>query len=295
MYDEMIDDFLDELDKNSVDELLFLAGADILSDEDIDPNAVRAGSEAYAKKAQMKSAEIVLKLLPNIQEVLQSNPLLFSQLSKESLTLFLEKSKSFFNSFSLKEKTKIFLSMSILKRGLKAFSPIEGISPFRAELSYLIFDLKILGNKVFSISDDGEVSDDLEFDKTILKKYLQLIENNDIESAKEYGTFLWNIIFPTKIYSHFERCMGIVQSSDVFEGIRIRLSIENHSLIQVPWELARYPQTGDYLAVSHNIILSRYIHRQGRLGLVRNFQPLTNLGILISEPDTLNKLMPKMK
>lgn len=88
MYDEMIDNFLEELDKNSVEEILFLAGTDILSDEDIDPNEVRAGSEAYTKKAQMKSAEIILELLPKIQEVLESNPELFSKLSKESLTFF---------------------------------------------------------------------------------------------------------------------------------------------------------------------------------------------------------------
>lgn len=82
----------------------------------------------------------------------------------------------------------------------------------------------------------------------------------------------------------------MTQGSEVFKGIRVRLSIENQALIQVPWELARYPQTGDYLAVSSNIILSRYIHRRGRLGLARDFQPLTNLGILIAEPDSLNKV-----
>ena len=290
MYDEMIDDFLDELDGSSVDELLFLAGTDILSDEDIDPYAVRAGSEAYTKKAQMKSAEIVLELLPKIQEVLESSPQLFTKLSKESLTIFLKETKKTFSSSSLKEKTKVLLSMSILKRGLKAFLPIDGISPFGEELSYLKFDLKILGDKILSISDDGEVSDDLDFDETILKNYLILIENNDIKSAKECGDFLWDILFPKKINDHFERCMGTIQASDVFKGIRVRLSIENKALIQVPWELARYPQTGDYLAVSSNIILSRYIHRRGRLGLARDFQPLTSLGVLIAEPDALNKV-----
>lgn len=290
MYDEMIDNFLEELDKNSVEEILFLAGTDILSDEVIDPNEVRAGSEAYTKKAQIKSAEIILGLLPKIQEVLESNPKLFSKLSKESLLLFLEETKKLFSSSLLKKKTQILLSMSILKKGIQAFVPIEGISPFEAELSYLTFDLKISEDKILSLSDDGEVSDDLKFNEKILKKYLMLIENDDIESAKEYGTFLWDILFPAKINSHFERCMGIVQANDLFKGIRVRLSIENKILIKVPWELARYPQSGDYLAVSSNIILSRYIHRTGRLGLARDFKPFTNLGILIAEPDDLNKI-----
>ena len=290
MYDEMVDDFLDELDGNSVDELLLLAGTDILSDEDIKPNVVRAGSEVYIKKAQMKSSEVVLELLPKIQEVLERSPQLFTKLSKESLTIFLKESKNIFSSSSLKEKTKVLLSMSILKRGLKAFLPIDGISPFEEELSYLKFDLKILGDKIFSISYDGEVSDDLKFDETILKKYLILIENNDIESAKKYGDFLWNILFPEKISRHFERCMGIIQATSVFKKIRIRLSIENQALIQVPWELARYPETGDYLAISSNIILSRYIHRLGRLGLARDFKSLTSLGVLIAEPDALSKV-----
>lgn len=304
--DYIIQDLFDEgLASYSAEEMLTLAGHGLLQQkQELEPSSAlidgytyRSGDEdqliAHEKLGQAAGQNLLLKWLPKLRGIAVNKTdeslneafslAAFKRLSENAVSLFLQKAgDTLLPLVGYSDEVAVLTSASLLKKGLSSILKVDGISIIEAE-GYVEFDLKVLRGSILAFSPDGEISAPLEFDEKRLHKFLEYTRSSlrNPLGWKAQGDFLWRILFPNEIQYHFERCLGNAKANN--RGIRVRLTIDDPSLSLVPWELARYRATGDFLAISNEIIITRYLHNRHRSAKPRE-QRLKKIAVLASNP-----------
>ena len=178
---------------------------------------------------------------------------------------------------------------------MKTEGGVSSVSQIRRSLShtydYDLFDLKIFEGAIFATCADGEISStyDIHTHTASLETTLEELRMGALtpRRCRDMGDLLWSILFPPVIWSLLERCMGTAKGEG-FAGIRIRLSVDDQGLAHIPWELARYPVTGEFLATSEQVVLTRYLHRQGRKAVGKPLRKTRRLVVLLGSPNDAN-------
>jgi hypothetical protein len=250
-------------------------------------------SDKLQEKGFQEGQSLLLKWLPKLRQTVcdatgqnlyeEYRKSLFQTLTSESLFLFIKKvGETLFPLASNITEVAILTAAFVLKRGLASIVKVDGISIIETE-AYIDFDLKIFDDTIFAFSSTGEISEPLKYDLNRVESCLSLITKGNEEPKfwREFGDYLWSILFNGEIRNLFERCYGIAKASN--RRIRLRLAVENPKLIPIPWELARYPATGDFLAISNDICITRYLHKPTPSTPPKNIY-LKNLALFISSP-----------
>src|SRR5205085_11740748 len=96
-----------------------------------------------------------------------------------------------------------------------------------------------------------EVSDNIQLT-------LELIEANRTTEKllREFGKQLYELLFPTPIYIHFNQTEAVARSHQ--QKLRLRLNIEPDQLTRLPWEFTYREEGGYFFVVNPNTVLSRY-------------------------------------
>lgn len=186
-------------------------------------------------------------------------------------------------------ETAALLAAAVAKCGLAALTQVCGCSRLEAEQGYLQFELVLLEGQLLGRSPLGEATARWEADERAI---LAPVEPLQWESFAEpqlrhYGDTLWTALFPGPIAALFAQCQGYARAQDL--GIRLRLIVEDPALLAVPWELARTPQVGGYLAAEPRILFSRYILCDGA-PLAAADKPWQELLLVTSQPSDLDSL-----
>lgn len=106
---------------------------------------------------------------------------------------------------------------------------------------------------------NGELALDLEADdfRTDLARVRGI--EPDLALRKSFGGKLFRALFRDDVERVWQRSLGRVDSSDLFDGQRIRLTINVPELALLPWELLWGGDDWGFLATAANQVLSRYL------------------------------------
>jgi hypothetical protein len=292
--------------EHSPGEMLGIAGQKLLREKKrFQPDSFRYRDYVYRSDSSSEGVEpghqeglgLLLKWLPGLRKAVcdttgqylrEEFKKAFGELTRQSLSLFLEAvGSTIFPLVGHAFDAAIFTAASLLKRGLSCILKTDGISIIEAE-AYVDFDVKILDSTVLAFSPQGEVSEELVFDEKRLASDMTVVATYDANSSfwRQCGDYLWSILFPGEIRSLFERFVGSARENN--RMVRLRLTVDNPKLVQIPWELARYPGTGDFLAVSDDILVTRYLHHFKKAN-IKNVR-LKNLALLMPEPANVTPL-----
>ncbi len=150
----------------------------------------------------------------------------------------------------------VLVLAAILKRGLTSLLPLDGTSPLEAELGFEPFEVRLAPASVAATSVDGEVSEAFDLDPARFLARLGKLPAH-LAVLTEFGDELWPVLFRNQVRDHFERCLGRARAHGL--GVRIQLRVDDPRWAAVPWELARYPASGEFLAVSDQLLLVRTV------------------------------------
>lgn len=101
----------------------------------------------------------------------------------------------------------------------------------------------------------------------------------DPSTVQELGSTLWQALFQPPIASRYAESLGLAGD----QGLRIRLRIDPAELQLFPWEYLHNPETGQFLALSRQTPLVRYVARPQPVPSLQVDGPLRVL-VLISAP-----------
>jgi tetratricopeptide (TPR) repeat protein len=143
-----------------------------------------------------------------------------------------------------------------------------------SERSYTDFDLVIeqVGDKyrarvIDSPAGQAQIEFDslfspLELENFVLKmgrpqKGMRRIESSEMQTVKTFGTRLFRTVFSDDVLACYLRSLDQVLNQD--KGLRIRLRINVPQFNDLPWEFMYNPQVDQFLALSMNTPIIRYI------------------------------------
>src|SRR5436853_9440 len=114
--------------------------------------------------------------------------------------------------------------------------------------------IKIFGQNI------GEDKANVNLDnEAVLQGYLPLLYSKQSASDRvleAFGTLLYKTLFLPNIDSAFRSALNIARSNK--RGVRLRLNIENEQLKNLPLEYLYLPGQNYFLAISPEIVVSRY-------------------------------------
>lgn len=299
----LIEDFLDEgLADFSADEIVAVAGHYALRrQEELQPTEAliegrnwRNEEQADAMRASFLGRQLLLRVVPALRVTLfPSNtsrpPMDLPQGAVERLTrnsledLARAVGERLIQVVESAELAVLVLA-AILKRGLASLVELDGTSPLEAEVGFEPFALRLAAQSITATSTDGEVSERFDADPSPLLELLGKVPA-DLPALKELGREMWLLLFCGQVGDHFERCLGRARAHDL--GVRIQLRVDDPTWSIVPWELARYPVTGEFLAVSEQMLLVRTVASRNRRGTRTPLHPAVT--VAVAEPATLPK------
>jgi formylglycine-generating enzyme required for sulfatase activity len=105
--------------------------------------------------------------------------------------------------------------------------------------------------------------------------------------VREFGEKLFRALFTQQIRSCYDRSLALAQAQG--KGLRIRLDIEADELAGLPWEFLFDPEKEDYLSLSANTPVVRYLDCSQSIPPMEIQLPLQVLG-MISSPADLDPL-----
>lgn len=156
-------------------------------------------------------------------------------------------------------------------------------------MQYFDFDLEIgagLGGDypVMARSSAGEARGTMRFplDDSTLKEFLKNLRlvlrqtskvPDQVFSSKEYlirdfGQKMFEALFAGEILTRYDVCRLTAKQQSPESGVRVRLHIQAHELVTLPWEYLYDPRQAEYLVLSRHTPLLRY------LDLLQPIQPL---------------------
>ena len=166
------------------------------------------------------------------------------------------------------------------------------------ELSYLDFDLSIDGEggsyqaRVLN-SPAGQAThnfnqpfSELEHENFILKigrprQGVRRIDSPEMEAARRFGARLFQSVFSDEVYASFIGSLYEAHSQD--KGLRIRLRVNAKELITYPWEYLYNSNQDNFLSLSVDTPIVRYLDLPQRPSALTVKPPLSVL-VMISSP-----------
>jgi hypothetical protein len=114
---------------------------------------------------------------------------------------------------------------------------------------------------------------------------LNLIEKNETSEIllQNLGKKLYTYLFPGPIDKHFSQTEAIARARK--QMIRLRLTIEPHTLARLPWELLYRDEGGYFFAVNPNTVLSRYLDVPLPQERVRRQKGPLHMLLILAAPD----------
>ncbi len=297
----LIDDFLDEgLADLSADEIVALAGHYALRRQEkqrptaalIEGRNWRGEGQHAKTRASFLGRQLMLRAVPALRAELYPSgtagpPTVLPEdelehLSRDSLGRLARATGELL--FELVESVElaVLVLAAILKRGVASLLELDGTSPLEAELGFEPFEVRLAPEHIAATSADGEVSEAFDGDPTRLLARLDELPAH-LPALKNLGEELWQVLFRGQVRDHFERCLGRARAHGL--GVRIQLRVDDSRWAAMPWELARYPATGEFLAVSDQLLLVRTVASRNRRGLCTPSQPAVT--VVVAQPATL--------
>jgi len=111
---------------------------------------------------------------------------------------------------------------------------------------------------------------------------MRRIDSTEMESIKTFGTRLFRTVFSEDVYACYLRSMDHVLSQN--KGLRIRLRINVPEFHDLPWEFLYNPQFDQFLALSKDTPIIRYIELPYTIQALPVKTPMKIL-VMISSPD----------
>jgi hypothetical protein len=172
-------------------------------------------------------------------------------------------------------------------------------------LTYLDFELEIIavGGLQYKVrvlhSPAGEAHEDVRFpfDKLALESQLKSLEiallksggarrqvlSNEQQVVQEFGKILFTAIFTGEIRSRFD--MSQAMARNLGKGLRLKLHIQAPDLSIIPWEFMFDPRQSEYICLSRNTPVVRYIDVPQVIEPLFVSAPLRVLGIVATPLD----------
>ena len=122
---------------------------------------------------------------------------------------------------------------------------------------------------------------------TLRANLIEKGQTNDV-LLKQFGRWLYELIFPTQIDKHFN--VTEAAAGQIKQLVRIRLTIEPDVLAQLPWEFVYREEAGYYLATNPSTVLSHYLDLPLAQGTVRGHQGPLHMLTIISNPKVLTEV-----
>jgi hypothetical protein len=172
-------------------------------------------------------------------------------------------------------------------------------------MEYLNFELRIgpgIGREYpVSVLDSpaGESSATMKFpfDTLALQNQLQALEiailrsggtrrdvvSTEEQSVNDFGRQLFESLLTDRVHETFQRSRDRARASQ--KGLRLRLRIDAPELASLPWEYLYDPSEGDFVALSMDTPLIRYLEFDRPPEPLRIEPPLSILGVVASPSD----------
>ncbi|MCJ7529543.1 MAG: SUMF1/EgtB/PvdO family nonheme iron enzyme [Anaerolineales bacterium] len=139
------------------------------------------------------------------------------------------------------------------------------------------------------------------FDDTNLEIHLLKLENALLRTSgehrrvpspeekvvQEFGKQLFEALLTGEVRSRFDVSLAIAEAQD--KGLRLQLRIQTAELAALPWEYLYDPRQGDYICLSRNTPIIRYMALPQGIRPLEVKPPLCVLG-MIASPDNLEPL-----
>ncbi len=151
---------------------------------------------------------------------------------------------------------------------------------------YRDFELHIgLEGYIRARSDQGErstfISVEVPDDIQLTLELIELDRTHE-KLLRKFGKQLYELIFPGDIHVHLNQTEAVARSNQ--QKLRLRLTIEPDSLASLPWEFIYRDESGFFLAVNPNTVLSRYLNLPLPITRVRRRAGPLHLLIILSNP-----------
>jgi hypothetical protein len=172
-------------------------------------------------------------------------------------------------------------------------------------MEYLDFELRIApgAGREYPVSvlhsPAGEASGTMRFpfDTLALQSNLQMLQiallrsggvrrdvmSDEQQSVVEFGQRLFEALMPDAVRESFRRSQDRARSAG--RGLRLRLRIEAPELAALPWEYLYDPSDGDYVCLSRDTPVVRYLELDRPPEPVEVHPPLSILGMIVSPSD----------
>lgn len=109
----------------------------------------------------------------------------------------------------------------------------------------------------------------------------------DVGSVREFGATLFEALFPPEVRSCYRNSLNAARREG--KGLRLRLRIEAPELSALPWEYLYDPAEGDYLSLSVETPLVRYLELARPVQTLNIEPPISILG-MVASPEGLPTL-----
>lgn len=110
-----------------------------------------------------------------------------------------------------------------------------------------------------------------------------VIASDESESVSDFGKKLFNALFTDQVQTAFRRSQDSARAQK--KGLRVRLRIDAPDLSTLPWEFMYDPSTGDYICLSSETPLVRYLQFDRAPEELTVKPPITILAMVASPKD----------
>lgn len=110
-----------------------------------------------------------------------------------------------------------------------------------------------------------------------------VMASDEAESVSDFGTKLFNALFAGQVQTVFRRSQDAARAQK--KGLRVRLRIDAPELSTLPWEFMYDPSTGDYVCLSSETPLVRYLQFDRAPEELTVKPPITILAMVASPKD----------
>jgi formylglycine-generating enzyme required for sulfatase activity len=107
------------------------------------------------------------------------------------------------------------------------------------------------------------------------------LDSPEMETAKQYGSRLFEDIFGEEVYACFRSSLAIAQKDG--KGLRIRLRVNSPELVDLPWEYLYNPRLDNFLSLSVETPIVRYFELAQPVPILTVKPPIKVL-VMISSP-----------
>ena len=139
-------------------------------------------------------------------------------------------------------------------------------------------------NLAFTMSD-AELRSQLSELETLLDPHREALSKAEEEKIKAFGQQLFAALFNGELRSLYDRSQLIADNQD--KGLRLKLRISSPQLATIPWELLHDARFGDFIALSRNTSIVRYVELPRAVEPLAVQPPLHILGMIASPADLL--------